>query len=217
MTSLHQPILADLKAAFTPAPMAFDSEEEEWFTWMLDELVEAGYCQGYERAQPITLFTGIEAEFFKKMHPKKGPQAIRKFLVRPQTYTPDVVCRWSEKAIKSVFLQCTLDPMLSEAIPFIHTPSSPMVSYFETKAKFDYTGNTNVGRILARWTCFANSIIVQEIQPGGHKNSFFDRFWTPRRFLVTKKLKQPRTLKFTPRSLPEFIAQTSAKLAGFLP
>jgi hypothetical protein len=70
--------------------MHFDSKEEQWFSWWLDELKEKGLIQWYERSKPYNLFNGE-----------------KELKLRAHEYTPDFDIYWDEDDLKKAILKPT--------------------------------------------------------------------------------------------------------------
>lgn len=78
--------------------MHFDSKEEQWFSWWLDELRGKGFVSEYQRSVSIPLF-----------------EANKELKLRAHEYTPDFLISWSPGAINGLKLDWKKDrPNLSE-------------------------------------------------------------------------------------------------------
>lgn len=70
--------------------MHFDSKEEQWFSWWLDELKERGFIKWYQRADTFRL-----------------SDANKELKLRVHEYTPDFMVDWTEEGLKLAIIKPT--------------------------------------------------------------------------------------------------------------
>jgi hypothetical protein len=177
----------------------FDSKEEEYFSWYLDELVKGGFVSSWERSKTILLAENVKA--WSKSGNAKPKQTV---LLRDQTYTPDFTVFWTELAVKSGLVTSLVGNELSDLpesykAPFTANPGN--VSYLEVKGGFTEHDESRIYSILAKWTYQKHGIYIQRVMISTAPNSIFAKTFCPTRFLLTDKTMKPRKLKFEPRSI----------------
>lgn len=99
--------------------MEFDSKEEEWFSWWLDELEEKGYIHSYGRATSYTLFEP------DKRHKMRGHE-----------YTPDFFVTWENGAINALRLPFIYELCIIEVKPSFDAHN--MTRLFKLNQKWVY-------------------------------------------------------------------------------
>lgn len=171
--------------------MNYDSKEELYFSWWLDELKEAKYIVEWYPGSTIELSKEVEVGG-KKLLNKHG-------------YAFDFSIRWNDSA-KDVFItsepkkgfftynKFIIDPSLDDSgyIPF---------SYIEIKGVFDARNMTRLFVINQKWVYDKRRIYVQLVKiPKLFKDTF-----TPAKYLITDAGKQERKLNFVPKTLDEYV------------
>jgi hypothetical protein len=187
------------------ATVLFDSKEEEYFSWYLDELVKNHFARGWRRPQTISLASNVKA-WSQKGKAKPKPSVI----LRDQTYTPDFEVFWTQKAIDKK-LVTSLVHEESESLPesysapFSANTNSDLgpVSYLEVKGGFTEHDESRIYSILAKWTYQVHGIYIQRVNVSTAPNSIFAKTFCPARFLLTDKTMNPRKVRFTPRMINE--------------
>lgn len=187
------------------ATILFDSKEEEYFSWYLDELVKNGFARGWRRPQTITLASNVKA-WSQKGRAKPKPTVI----LRDQTYTPDFEVFWTQKALdKKLVVELVSEDsgVLPESYssPFVANSNSGLglVSYLEVKGGFTEHDESRIYSILAKWTYQVHGIYIQRVNVSTAPNSIFAKTFCPVRFLLTDKTMKPRKVRFSPRMINE--------------
>lgn len=204
-----------------PPPVEFDSPEEIHFSWWLEELVSAGYVHRWARGQSYALVPSIVQEYLKeRTSPATGlplpPVTSKVTLKQGLTYTPDFEIYWTFKAL-GVF--CVPHRLLTVGAPSYHLighydDSMMPFSLVEVKPRIagGKTGANNgrmrVSRMNAMILYHVHGLYANLAEVGPQPGSIFAKTFTPGRFLKTDKSGKPRTLKFQPRDLSGFVAET---------
>ena len=195
------------KPKIKPCDKEFDSKEEEYFSWWLDELQEAGYIYQYKRQFPtFELSEKVEKTLIKQLKTKK--KEVKRTLFQPCTYTPDFTIEWKLSSVNKFIVNvdwivhnCALcynwegcDTILNpDRVWTVYVDVKPIFSIRESdKAKFS---------ILQKWvyqkyTKYINPVVYQKL---------FEKTFTPKRFLLTDKTNKPRKIKWDVVTLEEYI------------
>jgi hypothetical protein len=178
----------------------FDSKEELYFSWYLEQLKASKYINGWERNETsYNLFGGLVHSYIKPMK-KVEDKVLTQTILHPSSYTPDFVIYWEPKAI-GIFVSKQGKTEGKILTPFICSDDE-MISIVETKGIFDMgnmtrLANNNIKFVYEKYKVYINMIKVPTI---------FDKTFTPDRFLMTDKTFQPRKLKYkNVRTIREFI------------
>ncbi len=185
----------------------FDSDEEEWFSWYCDELVEQGLALSWSRARTFELLPAERRVF----HGARKKETEKDFMLG-HGYTPDFEIKWAPEAI-GLLTQDWKNPRIDDRIPFIHNQYGPVhdepdrepFSVIEVKPFFDRHGKTAWAACQIKWTLQKYQIFCQLFKVGGKPKGIFDSTFTPDRFLITPKTKKPRSISFKPATVVEFI------------
>lgn len=177
----------------------FDSAEEKYFSWYLDELKDTGYIENYE-AQPESYVLSEPAFYNHAKQLKTKTKLIVKKLIREHIYTADFRIVWAEKA-RGLFFNKLIDPIDLSKVPFVSNYYS--VSTVEIKPAFDQNNMTRLFAINQKWMYQKQGVYVQKIVPV----KLFEKTFTPKKYLTTDKSGKPRKLKYKPTSLEEFLCQ----------
>jgi len=183
--------------------MEFDSNEEKYFSWYLDELKEAGFVEKYE-AQPESYVLAEPVSYSYNKYLKTKVKHIGKALIQKHIYTADFKIYWAYKA-RGIFFYNILDEKDLTKIPFVTVHSN--YTLIEIKPCFDRNNMTRLFTINQKWLYKEHSIYAEKIivDKKNGKGLFPDTF-TPAGYLLTDKTNKPRKLKYEPRSLNQYLA-----------
>ena len=162
--------------------MNFDSKEELYFSWWLDELIEAEWVLSYERSTPILLFAKMVKHYEKKL--KTKTKILQKTILPEHIYTPD---------FDVVFI-----PEFAEKCEFFHNEGGCVV---EIKGDYDRNNMTRLFKINQKWSAKELGIMVNLVKIP----SFFKKTFTPKRYLLTDQTMRERKLNYKPRTLQQFM------------
>jgi len=172
----------------------FDSKEEMYFSWYLDELVDAGYVRNYDLHPREFILTNKQTVQVEKQL-KTKVKVIEKTFLQPHVYTPDFYIRWLHNA-DDIFLS----KIKGSGVFWAATPVL-IDSFIEIKPTFSRYNMARVFSLNQKWMYNKYGIYVQLIKPF----KLFKDTFTPVRFLTTDKSGQARKLNYTPISLIEFV------------
>jgi len=177
----------------------FDSKEELYFSWYLDQLKASKYINHWERNETsYSLTKGLAHQYTKPMK-KVADKALEQTILAPSEYTPDFIIYWEDKAIG------TFVSVLNATKGKIDTPFicelPELVSIVETKADFDRNNMSRLAVNNIKFVYEIYSVYINMVKLPG----LFNKTFTPDRFLMTDKTFTPRKLNYkNVRTLREF-------------
>jgi hypothetical protein len=182
----------------------FDSDEEKYFSWYLDELLQAKYISRWV-FQPYTYRLSRIEKYSVATQLKNKVGTKRLSLFRAHEYTPDFGVEFTPKS-RRLFYNLIGDGIDLRTAPFIanYEHDTPY-GIVEIKPSFDRNNMIRLFRINQKWMFFQNKLYVQEVvvDKKNGRGLFADTF-TPIKYLKTPTGKD-RTLKFKPKTLKEFV------------
>jgi hypothetical protein len=190
---------------FKKLPPKFASDEEEYFSWYLDELLEARYISRWS-FEPCTYRLSPIAKYSVNVQLKTRSSVKRLSLLRPHEYTPDFGISLNSKA-HGLFYRAISEGIDLRKTPFKANLDSDYQPYLivEIKPAFDKHNMIRLFRLNQKWMYFQNNVYVQEIVVDTkNERGFFAKTFTPAKYLLTPTGKK-RTLNYTPRTLQEFV------------
>ena len=172
----------------------YDSSEEQYFAWYLDELVDAGYVKEYE-LHPKSFTLSDKCTIQKTQQLKTKTKVIEKTFLQGHIYTPDYMVRWENNAQRVLF------STIKGGAPF--WLSGYNFSYIEIKPTFSRYNMARAFSINQKWMYNKHGIYVQLIRP----SKLFKDTFTPVKYLTTDKSNKPRRIAWNVLSLEEYINQ----------
>lgn len=194
----------------------FDSDQERYFYYWLEELYNAGYIdliladrKSFDLNNPLTI------NWTKQLKTKNKPMEIS--LIKTRSYTPDFIFRFTKKA-KNIFY---FDPDIptKKRKPFMVLGSDDYI-YVDVKGQYTrtYTSSITFGdRQAILWDKY--KIFVQIVKPyiREGKSCLFEKTFTPRKVLKEqvylrdnskRKIKKGDSkIKYKVRKLNEFVKE----------
>lgn len=183
----------------------FDSKEELYFSWWLDELIQEDIIIDYV-AQPdsFVLTKAVERPYIKKMK-RVEDKELTETLIREKVYSPDFKLYWNlghpniDKFVGDLSDRERKHSSVLFKSRFLTKPSE--ICFVEIKGSYD---NNNMTRLFLQ-----NQAFVWE----KHKEwvnlikipNLFKKTFTPKRYLLTDKTKKPRKIKFPAKTLKDFL------------
>jgi len=178
----------------------FHSQEEKYFSWMLDELKAKGYIVEWQKCNTsLQLTKGLYLEYVKPMK-KVANKVLKQTILEPSVYTPDFEITWAVKAF-GIFVT-DLDIKSDDKLDTVFT-SHGVKSVVEVKGSWDNNNMTrlaknNIKFVYDKHGIYINLIVVPNV---------FSKLFTPERYFMTDRTFKPRTLNYkNARTLREFIA-----------
>jgi len=187
------PILKPSQGGYTYNGISYDSKEEIYFSWYLDELFEAGYIDEYCRQpEPFSLFDPVRYNWILSLKTKKKEMTTT--LLRAHSYQADFKIEWNASAINLFF-----DINKLNGGPFFSSEYG--TSFIDVKPSFDMQNMTRLFTINQKWVYQRFGVYVQKIVP----QKLFKATFTPNRYLYTDKSSKPRKIDYPVQTLTEFI------------
>ena len=193
--------VTELKKGFSQNDAVYDSKEEIWFSWYLDELNAAGYIDFYVyQPEPFSLFPPVKYNWIKPLKTKK--KTMTTSLLRAHSYQADFKVNWNVPPSRGVFF---IDNGIKGNYPFIsqYCNCRP-ISYIDVKPAHDFQNMTRLFQINQKWVYQRFGVYVQKVVP----QELFKMTFTPERYLFTDKNLKPRKIDFKPIGIKEFINVT---------
>ena len=164
----------------------FKSTEEEYFSYYLEDLKEAGYIEwwGYEvstyiLSEPLSLG-------YLQLDKKGNIKAKMEHLLREATITSDFTIKWLEKA-KNVFyldyseeINCNV-----KDIPFRVDSIFDKTSQVEVKGSMEFNTTSSISfPYKQKWCYQLHKVYIQKIKPYHQKDGLlFDKTFTPKKVI----------------------------------
>jgi len=195
-----------------------DSREEEWFSWYLEELEQAGYLRwcmyqptSFELSSPATLLGLSEQRTTKE---------VTVHLFKDHKYTADWRIEWNENAEGLFYWQTGRrykgrfhsfsDKTRAEYIPFLVYNG---MTYVDVKGGFIGRNNTSAVTfpLNQKWVYDKFDQIVQKVVISDDTKGLFYRTFTPKKVLESHVYKTDRSapagsskLKYEPITLEQY-------------
>lgn len=197
--------------------MEFDSDEEMYFSWWLQELQEKGFIKSFNRAKSYELGHPVIYEWTER---KNNIDLFNdSTILDGSIYTPDFEIVWEDKAI-NIFVNPNITNIIKQPRTvrvFTEKSNEPInkklfiqingVSIIEVKPDFDLNNMTRLNTIDRKWLFQSRGIFTNLVL----MPSFFKKTFTPNRFLLTNKTNKVRALKYQPITLEEYINKLNNK------
>ena len=187
----------------------YRSKEELYFSWWLDELVEAGYVESYEyEPYSIELIKLVKYRWEKKLKTKS--KEMESTLLQGLSYTPDFEIRWSEECFYNSncpkILWFNSGKTMKSGIYAKHSKDNCgdifAVSLVDVKGEFDRNKSNSTFSIIQKVVYDStNGVYIEKVVP----KKLFANTFTPKRYLVTDKSGKARKIKWKVKTLGEYI------------
>jgi hypothetical protein len=178
----------------------FRSNEEWWFSWWLDELLDAGYVEDWEyESEVFTLSDPYRMPWEKKLKTKTKPMEHK--LLEKCTYTPDFKIIWDESA-RGIFYH-NIGDEFDDPKELPHFFAQENITHIEIKPNHDFQNKTQQAVIKMKWLMQLGTwcqlvIPSPKVTKGkvSHKNALFYNTFLPERYLYTDKSGQLRKINY---------------------
>ena len=185
-----QVILNPSKGVYTYNYSAYDSKEEIYFVWYIEELQAAGYIDFFRyQPDPFSLFSPVKYNWIKPLKTKKKEMTTT--LLQAHSYQADFEIIWNFKADGMFFTDNNI-----KSRPFV---SKYGISFFDVKPAHDMKNMTRLFHINQKWVHQRHGIYVQKIVP----QELFKSTFTPERYRYTDKSLKPRKIDYNAVTLKE--------------
>lgn len=196
----------------------FDSKEEEYFFWWLEEAKNHGLLTEFIfQPKPFNLFDKVKVEYFEQL--KTKVKVKDSTLLREHKYQADFLIRWDSKWIFKLFLPWDqVGNHFPNKVPFVANRSRKSDEFFsvvDVKGTFNQNDAWRRFAINQKWVFQNFNIYVQKLitHPSVKKDgriipasALFYKTFVPERFLYTNKSNKPRKIKYPIKSIKEYIA-----------
>lgn len=186
----------------------YESKQEIWFMWYLEELCYHGFIAEY-KYQPAAYLLGLKQQYEIEKVTIKKTVIKNRSLLREHSYQADFEIVWSKEA-KGIFYN-NLDEKVNLNKAFI---AKEDVSIIEVKPEFDINNMTRLFSINQKWVYSLFFVYVQAVQCvpyiiGGkiirHRKAIFNATFAPDRYRLTDKGLKGRKKAEMFKRIQEFI------------
>lgn len=179
---------------------SFESDEEKYFTWMLEELKEAGYVIEWGRPNN-SFFLSQQIKYTKETKRKTLSNKIEeRELLAQHVYTPDYVIIWDVKAVDLFVHVLELSEIVTCPFYGHYDASGYVYSIIEIKPVFDRHNMTREFTINKKWVYQTYGVYIDLIKVP----LIFKQFFLPKHYLFTDKNKVPRKINFKFKTFKEY-------------
>jgi len=199
--------------------MEYESKEEEWLTYYLEELQEAGFISTWQYQPKTYLLSEPLTYVWEKKLATKNKNTTST-LLQPHEYTPDFVIKWQPCA-RTLFFNTIEDRVNLKNAPFF-AHGGGNISIIDAKPSFDMQNMTRLFVINQKWMMAKYGLYVQKIMivketkkyNGTGKNrvyshstwsGVFPKTFTPKRYFLTDKSMKPRKINYDAIQLDEYL------------
>jgi hypothetical protein len=189
----------------------FDSQEEIYFYWWLEELKAIGLIKSYiYQPKPFQLSESVEVIYEEHLKTKIKRKAQN--ILSGHQYQADFLIYWDEKLHDRLFAVLTDIPNKSfKKFPFIaDIRKGRMFSVVDVKGTFNQNDAWRRFSIDQKWVyqkfdIFVNKIIPAPNSKGTPNTTLFRKTFIPERYLMTDAGKQRRKIKYEYLLLKEYL------------
>ena len=210
-----------------PEEIAYDSKEEVYFTWYLEELKAHGFIKKYQyQPKPFDITEPVHAIQIIRRVKKTRTKTV--MLLRQHSYQADFLVIWEPKA-KNIFFH-TIDEITSGS--YMRYDDLPFIANINKEEAFsviDVKGNFSQNDAYRRFSTdqklvfMKAKIYVQKIIPypsidkhGKIKtpSAIFLKTFVPTRYLLTDKTRKKRVINYPHRTIQQYVSLYNEKLCG---
>jgi hypothetical protein len=178
------------------------SDEEWYFSFWCDELINAGIINRY--MYESNTFTLSKAKKYPLLIVMKTKTKLsEKGLLEEHVYTPDFLIEWNEGYLNR-FFRIINDETCTAKCPFFairSTKDNKAYTFIETKGNYDANNMTRLFKITQKWLYDKYNLYVDLLKIP----DLFKKTFTPERYKFTNSTMQPRTINFPVRTLNEYL------------
>lgn len=182
----------------------FRSDEEVFFQWYIDDLIEAGFIEKFNYEQETyTIFDQLKLPWMKQMKTKVAQKEFE--AIKPSTYTPDFNIYWTDEA-KGIFI----NGIPSEKMPYFAGAefldlTDQGRSVLDVKGADNTFGKKNSSiytfPLKQRMMWLVHNIYVQKVVP----QQLFQKTFTPYRYTLTNQSGKKRKLQWESMNVYEYV------------
>ena len=171
-----------------------DSDEEVYFIWWLNELKENGYIESWSRGRTFELSQSIKREYSRKL--KTKIKRDTEHFLHAAKYTPDFEIKWRGKAIGKFVTKWDSGSKKNT----VFYCNENLITIVEVKGGFDHQNMTRLVQTKIKWLFQLYQIPVQIVKIP----KFFEKTFTPNRYLTTNLSQKKRTIKFDIKGIERY-------------
>lgn len=200
----------------------FDSNEEMYFKWFLDELLTYECIRGYKyHPKPFILSQSLYFDVQNQKRPESKPRQIS--IMQGHQYQADFVIYWTNK-LKNIIWAPLAGSFYEnpKSFPFLaNFNKENSVYYTVVDVKGSFSGPHNNSAISfplnQKWVWSKYSILVQKVvtHPRVTKkgdivpsNALFSKFFVPEKFIYTNKSGEKRKIVYPIRKIDQYLVNT---------
>lgn len=181
------------------------SNEEIYFEWFLDELIELGYVKEYSY-EAVTLSVTADSFEIREIDPLKRKTKLvikDKILIPGTVYTPDYHIIWNEKAKDIFYLDVQDYEYYKQSLQYVPFFAEDRESFVEIKPTWDQNNMTRAFMLkrAALASRGVDPVYINLIKIP----KFFETYCMPKRYELTDKTAKPRNIKFEYTLITEYI------------
>lgn len=182
----------------------FDSDEERYFSWWLDELKAMGFIQEYFRPQTLSLSPSDTYQLLVKANTLKGKdKVVERELIKEHVYTGDYKVIWTALA-HGIFYEPITEVIKNNDVLFFAHFDDKIQEYYsliEVKPEFDRNNMTREFTINKKWVYDNYGLYFELVKVP----EIFRKTFTPGKYLFTDKKKQLKKLDYKPIEIDEYL------------
>jgi hypothetical protein len=170
---------------------SYDSKEEVYFSWYLDDLKKHGFVTDYKHEpKSFTLFDKVEYEWEQQLKTKTKTKTST--LIREHSYTPDFMVVWTDLGKNILHGGNPKEGIII---------SNNNVSWVDVKGSWDMQNMTRLFTINQKWMYAKHGIYVNKVIP----DDLFRKTFTPTRYFTTDKSEtRRRAIRFNAITIQEY-------------
>lgn len=170
----------------------FDSNEEMYFYWWCEELLEKGIIKDIV-LQPSSFILSTKVDVYYAQQLKTKSKTVKKTILNGHVYTTDFAIIWANNTYQNkLFFEIRDLSNFRDKKAFQYFVSDELVSYVEVKPLFDQNNMTRLAKINQKWVYEKYEVFVNIIKP----EELFNLTFTPKNYLITNKSSKSRKIKY---------------------
>jgi hypothetical protein len=180
----------------------FESQEEWYFSWWLNDLKEKGIIKKYTYEPNKFILSKAKSYPIKRLLKTKD-RVDQLSLLQEHIYTPDFLVEWN-KEWQNKFYRLIQDEECTNKPDFFAITSrqnEEHYTFFEIKPQFDQNNMTRLFIITQKWLYDKYGIYVEKFEVP----TMFKRTFTPGRYLLTDKSRLKRKIKFDIKLIDKYL------------
>lgn len=190
-----------------------ESYQELYFLFFVEELMQRGYIDKIERAESIILTHGLKHTYTKQNKSGSSGKVVEQTLLQPSLYTPEFIITWNKDKYSDFVWILGVDSNKYEK-PFVgqqldrdnlnnQATWMALTSLIEVKADFDMGNMTRLFKNNQKFVYDKHKLFINLIKVP----SFFEKTFTPAKFLLTTKTGKSRKINYMTTGIDEYLSR----------